>query len=108
MPFTRKLLVADDLEESQSKGIDLGEEGFFAVKKDNEIFVYRNKCPHLGLPLEWLEDQFLDSEGELIQCASHGALFTIDQGKCVAGPCQGQSLSAVEFEVRDGEVFIAD
>ena len=25
----------------------------FAVKKRQELFIYLNRCPHLGIPLEW-------------------------------------------------------
>jgi nitrite reductase/ring-hydroxylating ferredoxin subunit len=31
----------------------------------------------------------------MIQCATHGALFLIESGECVAGPCAGQSLQAL-------------
>ena len=41
-------------------------------------------------------DQFLDPSNSLIQCATHGALFLIENGECVAGPCAGQSLTAIE------------
>ena len=67
----------------------------FAVRKDGQVFAYRNRCPHRGIPLEWLPDQFLDHSASLIQCATHGALFLIDSGECVAGPCAGQALEAL-------------
>jgi nitrite reductase/ring-hydroxylating ferredoxin subunit len=44
-------------------------------------------CPHLGIPLNWAPERFLDLDGTLIQCSSHGALFQIDSGECIAGPC---------------------
>ena len=105
--YSFKLCRASDIEEGLSKGLDRDEERFVAVRKDGELFLYQNRCPHLGLPLEWLEDQFLDADGALIQCASHGALFVIESGACVAGPCQGQSLSPVAYEERNGDIFIA-
>jgi len=42
----------------------------------------------------------------MIQCSSHGALFTIEDGECVAGPCTGQSLIAVDFSIQDDQVII--
>ncbi|MNT92136.1 hypothetical protein D3C72_2333610 [compost metagenome] len=48
--------------------------------------------------MEWLPDQFLDSSGSLIQCATHGALFLIESGECVAGPCAGESLLPLALE----------
>jgi nitrite reductase/ring-hydroxylating ferredoxin subunit len=68
----------------------------FAVRKAGAVFVYRNRCPHRGVPLEWQADQFLDPSASLIQCARHGALFLIESGECVAGPCEGEALRAIE------------
>ncbi len=103
------LTKSTEIKEGESKGwadkTDCGA-GIFAIRKQGKLFVYRNQCPHRGLPLEWIENQFLDSSGELIQCSSHGALFTIEQGRCIAGPCVGQTLTPIEHEERDGFIFI--
>ena len=92
-------LRATDIPENGSTGFDYKGEKYFAVKKQHKIYIYKNSCPHLGIALEWLEDQFLDSSGSMIQCANHGALFVIENGICVAGPCSGQKLTAVKFKV---------
>lgn len=99
----------DDIEEGKARGfaLDGGEEAsHFAVKKDGEIYAYRNFCPHLGVNLEWLPDQFLDADGELIQCATHGALFLPTSGECVAGPCTGASLTPVPVEHTAEGLFV--
>ncbi|WP_111641073.1 Rieske (2Fe-2S) protein [Marinimicrobium alkaliphilum] len=91
--------------EGGSKGYHSGSELLFAVKKGGEIYLYRNSCPHVGIPLEWVPDRFLDPSGALIQCANHGAQFTIEDGHCVAGPCRGQALEAIAYTLRDGHLF---
>lgn len=96
----------DDIGEGQARGFYIPEGAYFAVKKNAQLFVYRNLCPHQGTPLEWQEDQFLDYDGELIQCASHGALFVIESGECVYGPCAGMSLVAISYELQDGHVIL--
>jgi nitrite reductase/ring-hydroxylating ferredoxin subunit len=96
----------NQIPENGSRGFDVAGQQLFAVNKRGRITVYRNQCPHLGLPLNWLPDQFLDVGRELIQCASHGALFRIDNGQCVAGPCVGKSLQAIEFQEIDGEIQV--
>ena len=78
------------------------------VRKNDEYYAYYNKCPHTGASLEWQENQFLDSENALIQCATHDALFLIDSGKCIAGPCIGDSLQALTISVIDGEIHLND
>lgn len=98
------LCRSDELDDPGSLGLD--EQGLFVVKRDGQIFAYRNNCPHLGVELNWLEHQFLDSDNALIQCATHGALFVIDSGECVAGPCLGEALQPVAVCERDGEVHL--
>jgi len=78
----------------------------FVVRRDNECFAYRNSCPHTGSPLDWVDHQFLDVEGALIQCAVHDARFLIESGECVMGPCPGESLEALSIRVQDDNVYL--
>lgn len=96
----------DDIDEQTSKGFVLENDNLFAVKKDNQIYLYRNLCPHLGVELNWQEHQFLDMDAALIQCSTHGALFLIENGDCVAGPCQGDKLQTVNFELINNEIHL--
>lgn len=101
-----RLIPIHHIEEDSSKGIELDDKSLFAVKKDGQLFLYENRCPHLGVELNWREDQFLDGDGVLIQCATHGALFLIESGECVAGPCLGATLTEVPFTVVDGHISL--
>lgn len=106
----RFLCLLDDLGEPGSKGFSVGDAesvNLFVVRSKGQVFAYQNSCPHTGAPLEWKADQFLDFEDRFIQCAMHGALFEIDNGKCVRGPCAGSSLQAVELEISGNKVFLA-
>lgn len=100
------LLAIHELPENSAKGIELKERRLFAVNHKGHIYLYENSCPHKGIPLEWLPDTFLDIEKQFIQCATHGALFTIDQGLCIAGPCTGANLAPVSFEIIEGQIYI--
>ena len=44
---------------------------------------YVNSCPHLGSPLDWVPNRFLSADGRHVLCATHGALFRIEDGKVV-------------------------
>ena len=79
----------------------------FAVRRGDRVDVYVNRCPHLGTPLEWRPDRFLDEAGEHAVCATHGALFQLDDGLCVYGPCRGDRLQALAVELRGGDVHVA-
>ena len=85
-----------------------GRAGVFVMRSGDDVKAYVNCCPHLGTPLNWSPDRFVDLERECIVCATHGAEFRVDSGECISGPCLGDSLDPVAVEVRDGDVYVAD
>lgn len=102
------LCQLDELNDPGSRGFDeevIGE-GFFVVRRGEHVFAYRNSCPHTRAPLEWLPDQFLDFHGEYIECSLHGALFSLHEGRCLRGPCVGDSLQSLPVSVDDGAVYL--
>ena len=78
----------------------------FLIFHQNGVYSYLNRCPHTGVNLDWVPHQFLDSNNEFIQCATHGALFSIKDGKCLRGPCLGDQLQIVENEIFDGNIYL--
>src|SRR5690606_37826387 len=97
----------DELEDPGSKGFEVRGQRLFAVRQGQQVYVYRNSCPHRGIPLEWVPDQFLDRSGRLIQCASHGALFLPKSGERVACPCRGASLTPIPWPPADAQLWLA-
>lgn len=67
---------------------------------------YVNKCPHTGVNLNWLDNQCFDSDGDLLMCSLHGALFQPDDGFCVYGPCKGQSLVSLPLLIKAGVIYL--
>lgn len=104
----------DELPEGGAKGFEWDGGGYarcgFLVRRDDQVHAYRNECPHAGNRLEWKPDAFLTKDRSLIMCSVHGANFRIHDGFCVAGPCMGRSLTALEARVVAGriEVGVAD
>lgn len=86
------------LAEGQGRGFTVAGQALFGVRRHGRVYLYRNRCPHRGITLNWDTpgDTFLDESASLIQCAHHGALFLIESGECVAGPCAGEQLQALE------------
>lgn len=78
----------------------------FILHWQGRWFAYRNSCPHTGVALNWLPDQFFDIAREFIQCGVHGALFRPTDGLCLRGPCLGRSLESLGIELHDGEVML--
>jgi nitrite reductase/ring-hydroxylating ferredoxin subunit len=76
----------------------------FVVRKGEQVFGYVDRCPHAGLPLAQVLDQYLTPDGELIACSWHGAMFTVEEGTCVGGPCVGARLSPWPVVVAEGRI----
>ena len=76
------------------------------IYHQNEILSYLNRCPHTGVNLEWVPHQFLDRNNKFIQCATHGALFKIENGLCIHGPCVGDKLEGVENAIINNKVYL--
>ena len=93
----------DEIADPGGKGFTLGAGAgridLFVVRRGQAVHGYLNICPHAGTPLDWQPDVFLDPSKTLIQCASHGALFGIEDGLCVAGPCKGRRLSPIAVRI---------
>lgn len=76
-----------------------------AVRKGDEVFLYKNSCPHIGSPLDFSPGKFLNPDRTHIQCSTHGALFEIEGGLCIKGPCADDSLEAIPCRVEGGMVW---
>lgn len=103
------LCNTDDIPEREARAFDTAHGEIFITQRDGMFYAYKNYCPHLGTNLEFMENQFLDMDKEFIICSTHGALFQVDNGQCVFGPCQGDHLNSVQISVHsDGGIYLAE
>ncbi len=105
-----KICMTEDIPEREARTFD-AEDGstLFVTQRDGAFYAYKNLCPHLQTELEFLENQFLDQDGEYIECSTHGALFNVETGECISGPCLGESLTALKINVHsDGGIYLED
>lgn len=100
------LCALDAIPERQARAFRFADLSLFALRFNGEIHVYRNSCPHLGVELNWAGDVFFDLDETLLQCATHGALFLPDTGKCISGPCRGQHLEALTTRIDDDAIYV--
>lgn len=111
-PAGTLLCRLDEVPDGASAGFAVERDGgvrrVLVVRRRGRVFAYENRCPHVGLPLDFTPGQFLNPGRTLIQCANHGALFRIEDGHCVAGPCAGAGLEPFETRVVDGAVYLLD
>ena len=108
-PF--KLCDLSEIEDGNSNGFFAERNGkmesYIVVRKKDDAFVYLNSCPHIGSPLDFAPGRLLNPDKSMIMCSTHGALFRIEDGHCIAGPCADQALTHVPIIVRDGEIYLS-
>lgn len=113
--MTDALCLLEDIPDGTGRGFTLksGATGkpdsldILVVRSGKQAFGYVNSCPHARSPLDWTPDRFMSRNGQHIQCATHGALFEIETGRCISGPCVGQHLTPVALTVTgDGLVMV--
>ncbi|MDA3961116.1 MAG: Rieske 2Fe-2S domain-containing protein [Planctomycetota bacterium] len=75
------------------------------VKVDGAVRAYRNRCPHLGVGLDYGDGRCL-FDG-MLECAMHAARFRPHDGFCVDGPCRGQGLIPVAVEVIGDDIRLS-
>jgi nitrite reductase/ring-hydroxylating ferredoxin subunit len=84
------------------------EEPAFAVRYAGAVHAFLNRCGHIPAELDWSEGEFFDLSGLYLMCATHGAMYLPDSGRCVGGPCAGRGLVPLAVEETDGKVFLID
>jgi nitrite reductase/ring-hydroxylating ferredoxin subunit len=83
---------------------DLPYATILVTRAGERISAFRNKCPHAGYPLQRADGRVMVQEGRYMVCAAHGASYTLEDGACAGGPCNGDALERVEIVLRNGEV----
>lgn len=104
------LCAADDVAEGAARGFVIGDGAerldLIVSKRGGVVRVFLNSCPHQLMPLETFPDRFLNEDGSLFVCSTHGARFRVDDGYCVSGPCEGKSLKLIPSAIARGDVVI--
>tara|TARA_S200000501_G_C20476147_1_gene591766 strand:- start:185 stop:523 length:339 start_codon:yes stop_codon:yes gene_type:complete len=77
----------------------------FVIKYKGKFFSYINSCAHLHHELDLIDGFFFDSTGDYLICSSHGALYEISSGVCVAGPCVGRKLVSLNILVKNVGIY---
>ena len=106
----RVLCRLAEIPDPGSRGFDFREgdalRSVFVVRTGGAVRAYENSCPHTLGPLDWVPDQFLTREKDMILCATHGALFRIEDGHCLSGPCIGENLTPLPVSIEGDAVAV--
>jgi len=83
------------------------DEECFIINYGGRFHAYVNRCRHVPMAMDWVENQFFAEAGRYLMCQTHCAYYEPETGECVAGPGSacGKFLSRIPLEIRDGRIF---
>ena len=81
------------------------DEPAFAVRFRGRVFAYLNRCGHVPVELDWQHNEFFDNSKLYLICATHGALYAPETGRCLGGRCNGKGLMPLPVIERDGAIY---
>lgn len=76
----------------------------FAVRYQDQVYAYLNRCAHVPMEMDYQANRFFDSSGRWLMCATHGATYQPQTGACRSGPCRG-GLTKIETSEENGVVY---
>ena len=87
--------------------IEGADEECFIVNFRGEFHAYVNRCRHVPIAMDWVDNHFFAEGGGFLMCQTHGALYDPVSGECVAGPAIacGKFLFRVPLEVERGSIY---
>lgn len=117
--MTERLLCASDALVDGGKGIRFevadplkvgagGTAPAFAIRFRGQVHAYLNRCAHVPVEMDWQPGEFFDFSGLYLICATHGALYAPESGRCVGGRCNRKGLQALKVVERDGQVYLIE
>ena len=105
------LCMLGDLLEQGGEEVVLGEGDYcfriLLIRTAGAVRAFRNRCPHVHIPLNYEPDEFHILDEDVLMCAHHGAMFHIATGECFDGPCESSRLTSIPVVVSDNSVIVA-
>jgi len=96
----------DQFDDNATSSLSADFRQLLLVKRNGELFIYENSCPHTRESLDPMGGSIADDAALLITCQRHAAEFLSHTGECVAGPCQGDALTPVPFTLSNGDIYL--
>ncbi|HYB89827.1 MAG TPA: Rieske (2Fe-2S) protein [Candidatus Binataceae bacterium] len=79
----------------------------FVINFGGEFHAYVNRCRHVPMAMDWIENQFFTEDGRYLRCQTHDAHYDPATGECIAGPWAacGKSLYRVPLKIERGVIY---
>ena len=84
------------------------DEECFLINFAGKHRAYVNRCRHVPMAMDWIDNQFFAEEGRYLMCQTHNAYYEPASGECIAGPSSacGKFLYRVPLEI-EGDIIYA-
>jgi nitrite reductase/ring-hydroxylating ferredoxin subunit len=109
MPKGRVVARVDELSHGMTKKFLLRCQGrtieALLLSYEGDLFAYVNRCCHIQLSLDWVDNRFFTEDKRYLICANHGATYEPRTGECVWGPCFGAFLEVVPLVIAKGKIL---
>ncbi len=83
------------------------DEECFMINFGGEFHAYVNRCRHVPIAMDWVDNQFFAEQARYLMCQTHNAYYEPSSGECIAGPptACGKFLYRVPLEIENGVIF---
>jgi nitrite reductase/ring-hydroxylating ferredoxin subunit len=83
------------------------DEECFVINFHGQYHAYVNRCRHVPMAMDWVDNQFFAEQGRYLMCQTHNAYFEPASGECIAGPASacGKFLYCVPLEIDNGVIY---
>jgi nitrite reductase/ring-hydroxylating ferredoxin subunit len=83
------------------------DEECFVINYHGEFHAYVNRCRHIPMAMDWVDNQFFAEQGRYLMCQTHNAYYEPASGECIAGPdaACGKLLYRVPLEIDAGIIY---
>jgi nitrite reductase/ring-hydroxylating ferredoxin subunit len=87
------------------RGVD---EECFVINYHGKLHAYVNRCRHVPMAMDWVDNQFFAERGRYLMCQTHNAYYDPASGECIAGPrgACGKFLYRVPLAVERGVIYV--
>ncbi|MBI5861251.1 MAG: Rieske 2Fe-2S domain-containing protein [Rugosibacter sp.] len=80
----------------------------FVIRFRGKAYAYLNRCAHVPIEIDWDHGKFFDYSGLYLVCATHGALYLPETGRCAMGRCNGRGLIPLMAVEHDKQIFLIE
>jgi nitrite reductase/ring-hydroxylating ferredoxin subunit len=86
------------------RGVD---EECFVVNYEGQFHAYVNRCRHVPMAMDWVDNHFFAEHGRYLMCQTHNAYYEPATGECIAGPSGtcGKLLYRIPVEINGGVIY---